>query len=116
MCVLGDDNIKANVQTGLSLFGRSSQSSDHHDPIWLGDSRRSVLQLPEKYAYVVARFIPLTMSRSLDEALDDDDAAIRALNNNIDVNGTGIIHILAVQRIETLASMLANLIRDGEVW
>jgi hypothetical protein len=34
----------------------------------------------------------LMLCRSLDAALDDDDAAIRVLNNNIDGNGTG--HIL----------------------
>jgi len=31
----------------------------------------------------------LMLYRSLDAALDDDDAAIRVLNNNIDGNGTG---------------------------
>jgi hypothetical protein len=33
----------------------------------------------------------LMLCRSLDAALEDDDAAIRALNNNIDGNGTGRI-------------------------
>ena len=34
----------------------------------------------------------LNLYRSLDAALDDDDAAIRVLNNNIDGNGTGSSH------------------------
>jgi hypothetical protein len=35
----------------------------------------------------------LTPFSSLDSALEDDDAAIRALNNNIDANGTGTMPI-----------------------
>lgn len=34
---------------------------------------------------------------TLDAALEDDDAAIRALNNNIDASGTGILLSRAVK-------------------
>jgi len=51
---------------------------------------------------------------SLDAALEDDDAAIRALNNNIDANGTGSIPRLTMGLTFNLASMLANLIQDGK--
>ena len=52
----------------------------------------------------------LTFYSSLDAALDDDDAAIRVLNNNIDSNGTGLWCISA---LTSVATMLANLIQDG---
>jgi hypothetical protein len=53
---------------------------------------------------------PYLRNRSLDAALDDDDMAIRVLNNNIDSNGTGQTPVLCAY---SLASMLANLIQDG---
>jgi hypothetical protein len=53
----------------------------------------------------------LMLCRSLDAALEDDDAAIRVLNNNIDGNGTGRISSLLTN--SPLASMIANLIQDG---
>jgi hypothetical protein len=58
----------------------------------------------------VAKFAPYLRTRSLDAALDDDDVAIRVLNNNIDSNGTGCTPVLCAY---SLASMLANLIQDG---
>ena len=52
----------------------------------------------------------LTSHRSLDAALDNDDAAIRVLSNHIDGNGTGLRRPSSTDR---LAAMLANLIQDG---
>ena len=71
------------------------------DDVFLGYQRK-MLQF-------VAKFAPYLWTRSLDAALDDDDVAIRVLNNNIDSNGTGCTPLLCAY----LASMLANLIQDG---